>query len=158
MVDFRNTIVICTANLGFDFAREGHSLGFARDTAETSYDVLREKLVADAKRAFRPELLNRFDETVVFRKLDKSDMAAVLALEIGRLQARLKDAHVELSLDRKATEFLVEKGYDSALGARPLRRVVQEYVEDPLADLVLAGKARPKMRARLARDGKSLKF
>ena len=158
VVDFRNTIVICTANLGFDFAREGHSLGFARDTAETSYDVLREKLVADAKRAFRPELLNRFDETVVFRKLDKSDMAAVLALEIGRLQSRLKDAHVELSLDRKATEFLVEKGYDSALGARPLRRVVQEYVEDPLADLVLAGKARPKMRARLARDGKSLKF
>ena len=158
VVDFRNTIVICTANLGFDFAREGHSLGFARDTAETSYDVLREKMVADAKRAFRPELLNRFDETVVFRKLDKSDMAAVLALEVERLQARLKDAHVTLTLDRKATEFLVEKGYDSALGARPLRRVVQEFVEDPLADLVLAGKAKPRMRARLAKDGKSLRF
>ena len=82
----------------------------------------------------------------------------MLALEVERLQARLKDAHVTLTLDRKATEFLVEKGYDSALGARPLRRVVQEFVEDPLADLVLAGKAKPRMRARLAKDGKSLRF
>ena len=158
IIDFRNTIVICTANLGFDFAREGHSLGFARDTAETNYDVLREKLLGEAKRAFRPELLNRFDETVVFKKLEKADMAAILDLEIARLQARLAPAHIALSLDKSATDFLVEKGYDSALGARPLRRVVQDYVEDPLADLVLAGKAKPRMRARLAKDGQSLKF
>lgn len=158
IIDFRNTIVICTANLGFDFAREGHSLGFARDTAETNYDVLREKLLGEAKRAFRPELLNRFDETVVFKKLEKADMAAILDLEIARLQARLADAHITLSLDKSATDFLVEKGYDSALGARPLRRVVQDYVEDPLADLVLAGKAKPRMRAKLSKDGQSLKF
>ena len=158
VIDFRNTIVICTANLGFDFAREGHALGFAAETTETSYDLLREKLLDEAKRAFRPELLNRFDETVVFRKLEKTDLEKILALEIAKLQARLEDLHIALTLDRKAAAFLVEKGYDSALGARPLRRVVQEYVEDPLADLVLAGKAKPRLRLKLAKDGKSLKF
>ena len=158
VIDFRNTIIVCTANLGFDFAREGHSLGFAKDTAETSYDVLREKLLAEAKRAFRPELLNRFDETVVFKKLERADVASILALEIKKLQSRLAAAHITLSLDKKASDFLVEKGYDPSLGARPLRRVVQTYVEDPLADLVLAGKTRPRMRAHLAKDGQSLKF
>ena len=158
VVDFRNTIVICTANLGFDFAREGHTLGFAKDTAETSFDVLKEKLLSEAKRAFRPELLNRFDETVVFRKLGKPDLEKILELELDRLRERLKGAHVELSLDRKAVEFLVDKGSDSALGARPLRRTVQEYVEDPLADLILAGKAKARVRGRLSKDGQSLKF
>ena len=158
VIDFRNTIIICTANLGFDFAREGHTLGFATETAETSYDMLKEKLLGEAKRTFRPELLNRFDETVVFRKLEKADMSKILALELKKLEARLAEMHISLSLDKKAEEFLVEKGYDSALGARPLRRVVQEYVEDPLADLVLAGKTKPKMHGRLAKDGQSVKF
>ena len=158
IIDFRNTIIICTANLGFDFAREGHTLGFAKDTAETSFDVLKEKLLGEAKRAFRPELLNRFDETVVFKKLEKEDMKKILALELAKLQSRLKGQHITLSLDKKATDFLIEKGYDSALGARPLRRVVQDYIEDPLADLVLAGKIKPRMRGKLAKDGQSLKF
>ena len=158
VIDFRNTIIICTANLGFDFAREGHTLGFATETAETSYDVLREKLLSEAKRTFRPELLNRFDETVVFRKLEKGDTESILKLELAKLQSRLRDSHIALSLDKKATAFLVEKGYDSALGARPLRRVVQDFVEDPLADLVLAGKSKPRMRGKLAKDGKSIKF
>ena len=158
IIDFRNTIVICTANLGFDFAREGHSLGFAKATAETSYDVLKEKLLDEAKRTFRPELLNRFDETVVFRKLEKEDLRRILSLEIAKLQERLGDAHVSLTLDRRAAEFLIEKGSNAALGARPLRRVVQDYVEDPLADLILAGKAKSRLRAKLAKDGKSLRF
>lgn len=158
IIDFRNTIIICTANLGFDFAREGHSLGFTRDTAETNYEVLKEKLLGEAKRTFRPELLNRFDETVVFKKLEKADMSAILKLEIARLQTRLKDAHIALTLDKKAADFLIEKGYNSALGARPLRRVVQDYVEDPLADLVLSGKAKSRMRAKLDKGGLGLRF
>ena len=158
VVDFRNTIIICTANLGFDFAREGHSLGFAQNTAETNYEMLREKLMSEARRTFRPELLNRFDDIVVFRKLEKGDMKSILALELKKLQARLKDSHIDLSLDAKAVDFLVEKGYDSALGARPLRRVVQQYIEDPLADAVLSGKIKPRMRGRLDKDGKSIKF
>ena len=158
VIDFRNTIIICTANLGFDFAREGHALGFAKDTAETSFEMLKEKLLSEAKRTFRPELLNRFDETVVFRKLEKPDLEKILDLELAKLQSRLDEAHITLSLDRKAKAFLVEKGTDGALGARPLRRVVQDYVEDPLADLVLAGKAKSKLRGRLAKDGKGLRF
>ena len=120
--------------------------------------MLREKLLAEAKRTFRPELLNRFDETVVFRKLERDDMKAILALEIEKLQKRLEDAHVKLTLDPKAIDFLVEKGYDPALGARPLRRVVQEHVEDPLAELVLEGKTHNRMRLKLAKDGQSLTF
>jgi ATP-dependent Clp protease ATP-binding subunit ClpC len=158
VVDFRNTIIICTANLGFDFAREGHSLGFAQNTAETSYEMLREKLMSEARRTFRPELLNRFDDIVVFRKLEKADMKSILELELAKLQERLQDSHIALSLDAKAVDFLVEKGYDSALGARPLRRVVQQYIEDPLADAVLSGKVKPRMRGRLDKDGKSIRF
>ena len=158
IIDFRNTIVICTANLGFDFAREGHTLGFAKDTAETSFDLLKEKLLGEAKRTFRPELLNRFDEIVVFRKLEKSDMESILKLELEKLQSRLKDLHVSITLDRKAMAFLIDKGYDSSLGARPLRRVVQDYIEDPLADLVLAGKLKPRMRGRLAKDGQTIRI
>lgn len=157
-VDFRNTIIICTANLGFDFAKEGHSLGFATKTADTSYDVLKEKLLAEAKKAFRPELLNRFDDTVVFKKLSREDIASVLELELSKLQKRLDQMHVKLVLDKKAKEFLADKGYDSSLGARPLRRVVQEFVEDPLADAVLAGKIKKTMRGRLDKDGGKLKF
>ena len=158
VIDFRNTIIICTANLGFDFAREGHSLGFATRTSENSYDVLREKLMGEAKKTFRPELLNRFDETVVFRKLEKADLVKVLDLEVAKLCERLENAHISLSLDPKAAEFLVGKGYDSALGARPLRRIVQEYLEDPLADMMLAGKAKPRIRVKYDKAAGRLKF
>ena len=158
VVDFRNTMVICTANLGFDFAREGHTLGFSTETAETSYDVLKEKLVSEAKRAFRPELLNRFDETVVFRRLGKDDLRKILALELDALDTRLAKLGSRLSLDAKAADLIVDRGYDSALGARPLRRVVQELVEDPVADMLLAGKSPAVIRGRLAKDGKSIVF
>ena len=158
VVDFRNTMIICTANLGFDFAREGHTMGFSTETAETSYDVLKEKLVSEAKRAFRPELLNRFDETVVFRRLGKDDLRKILAIELDALDTRLSKLGSRLTLDAKSIDFIVDRGYDSALGARPLRRVVQEQVEDPLADMLLAGKAPALIRGRLARDGKSIVF
>ena len=158
VVDFRNTIIICTANLGFDFAREGRSLGFQSETIETSHEVLRNKLIDEAKKTFRPELLNRYDDTVVFKKLDRADVEKILKLELDKLQARLKDNKIKLSLDRKAVDFLVEKGYSPSLGARPLRRVMQTYVEDPLAEAILAGKAHARMKAKLASDGKSLKF
>lgn len=158
IIDFRNTLVICTANLGFDFAKEGHTLGFARNTAETSYEMLEEKLKAEAKRTFRPELLNRFDETVVFKKLEKSDMLRILDIELKKLSARLGDSKITLKLGKKAAEFLVEKGYDSTLGARPLRRVIQEYLEDPLADLILEGKAKSKISATLSKDATHLIF
>ncbi len=155
-IDFRNTIIICTANLGFDFAREGRKLGFSTEDASTSHEALKEKLLSECKRTFRPELLNRFDEMVVFRKLGREQIGSILKLELSRLSERLKNTGISLTLEKDAEDFLAEKGLDTALGARPLRRVIQDYVEDPLAELVLAGKTKRRMRVKLAKDGKTL--
>ena len=158
-VDFRNTIVIATANLGFDFAREGKSFGFSQEEASSSYEALRDKLMDEAKRTFRPELLNRFDETVVFRKLGREDVTRILDLELAKLRARLSERDMTLELDSKAVNFLCDKGADDALGARPLRRAVQHWVEDPLADHLLRETFAPgRITATVAKDGASLVF
>ena len=159
-VDFRNTIIICTANLGFDFAKEGKSFGFSQENASQSYDTLRDKLMDEAKRTFRPELLNRFDETLVFRKLEREDVLVVLDLELAQLRSRLSAKDMTLVLDKKATDFLVSKGLDDAMGARPLRRAVQRYVEDPLAEMLLR-EDEPKegrIKATLDKKGDALTF
>ncbi len=158
-VDFRNTIVIATANLGFDFAKEGKSFGFSQETASASYETLRDKLMEEAKRTFRPELLNRFDETVVFRKLEKNDVVTILDIELAKLRTRLSERDMTLELDKKATDFLVTKGSDDAMGARPLRRAVQHYVEDPLADLLLREELVPgRIKVSLTKDETALSF
>ena len=158
-VDFRNTIVIATANLGFDFAKEGKSFGFSQETASASYETLRDKLMEEAKRTFRPELLNRFDETVVFRKLEKQDVVTILDIELAKLRTRLSERDMTLELDKKATDFLVTKGSDDAMGARPLRRAVQHYVEDPLADLLLREELVPgRIKVSLTKDETALSF
>ena len=158
-VDFRNTIVIATANLGFDFAREGKSFGFSQETASTSYEGLRDKLLEEAKRTFRPELLNRFDETVVFRKLGREEVAKILDLELAKLRARLSEQDMTLELDKKAVDFLCDKGSDEAMGARPLRRAVQHWVEDPLADMLLRETLVPgRIKATLDKDTSALVF
>ena len=158
-VDFRNTIVIATANLGFDFAKEGKAFGFSQETASTSYETLRDKLMEEAKRTFRPELLNRFDETVVFRKLGKEDVATILGLELAKVRTRLSERDMTLELDKKAVDFLVAKGSDDAMGARPLRRAVQHHVEDPLADLLLRGTLVPgRIKVSTDKDATALTF
>ena len=155
----RNTIVIATANLGFDFAKEGKSFGFSQETASASYETLRDKLLEEAKRTFRPELLNRFDETVVFRKLEKNDVVTILDIELAKLRTRLSERDMTLELDKKATDFLVTKGSDDAMGARPLRRAVQHYVEDPLADLLLREELVPgRIKVSLTKDETALSF
>ena len=159
VIDFKNTIIIATANLGFDFAREGQSFGFSQEEASTSYETLKEKLLGEAKRTFRPELLNRFDETVVFRKLDTKNVEVILNLELALLRSRLSEKDMTLDLDKKAVAFLVKQGSDEAMGARPLRRAVQRHVEDPLAELLLGESLKPgKIKATLAKDGGRLQF
>ena len=159
VIDFKNTIIIATANLGFDFAREGQSFGFSQEEASTSYETLKEKLLGEAKRTFRPELLNRFDETVVFRKLDTKNVEVILDLELALLRSRLSEKDMTLDLDKKAVAFLVKQGSDEAMGARPLRRAVQRHVEDPLAELLLSESLKPgKIKATLAKDGGHLQF
>jgi len=136
-VDFRNTVVILTSNLGFDTARQGRGLGFSQDTVVNDYERMKAQMIEESKRVFKPELLNRFDEIVVFRRLEREDVVQILDLELAKVRARLADRGINIELTDAATAFLVEKGFDPALGARPLRRAVERYVEDPLADELL---------------------
>ena len=139
LVDFRNTVVILTSNLGFDTAKQGQGLGFVRETAVEDYGRLRDRMINAAKQVFKPELLNRFDDIIVFKKLDKSDVVKILDIELSKVRQRLESKAITLELDAPATEFLVGKGYDPALGARPLRRTVERFLEDPLAEELLRG-------------------
>jgi len=101
------------------------------------YERMKAQMIEEAKRVFKPELLNRFDEIVVFRRLERADVVQILDLELAKVRVRLADRGVNIELTDAATAFLVEKGFDPALGARPLRRAVERYVEDPLADELL---------------------
>ena len=136
-VDFRNTVVILTSNLGFDTEKQG--LGFVRESATEDYGRLRDRMINAAKLVFKPELLNRFDDIIVFRKLDKTDVVKILELELGKVRQRLTAKSIQLELSDEATEFLVTKGFDASLGARPLRRTVERFLEDPLAEELLRG-------------------
>jgi ATP-dependent Clp protease ATP-binding subunit ClpC len=136
-VDFRNTVVILTSNLGFDFAKQGKGLGFTRETVGDDYERLKAQLMTEAKLVFKPELLNRFDDVIVFRKLERADVVRILEIELGKVRARLATKGVTIELTPAASAFLVDKGFDAALGARPLRRAIERYLEDPLADEIL---------------------
>jgi len=137
-VDFRNTVIILTTNLGSDFVRKG-GLGFTEASSVVSYETLKARMLEEVKRVFKPEFLNRIDEIVVFRQFDKPEMVQILELEIRKVTARLDRKGIHLVLTPEAQEFLLEKGFDQAMGARPLRRAVQRYLEDPLAEDILRG-------------------
>jgi ATP-dependent Clp protease ATP-binding subunit ClpC len=139
VVNFRNTIVLMTSNVGSDILRKQGTLGFGVATAETSYEKMKERILDEAKRLFRPEFLNRLEDIIVFRSLSRADLIQILDLEIGKVTARLKHKNIQLALDAKAKDFLVEKGYDPQYGARPMRRAVERYLEDSLAEELLRG-------------------
>ena len=139
-VDFRNTVVILTSNLGFDTAKQGRGLGFSQDTVVHDYERMKAQMIEESKRVFKPELLNRFDDIVVFRRLEREDVVQILDLELAKVRVRLADRGINIELTDAATAFLADKGFDSALGARPLRRAVERYVEDPIADELLQRK------------------
>jgi ATP-dependent Clp protease ATP-binding subunit ClpC len=143
-VDFRNAIIVMTSNIGADMIKNQTSFGFAmkRDEAteeRLSYDDMRKKLNESLKRAFRPEFINRMDSVVIFRSLNKDDIKQIVSLELSKVSERLKDHSLTLTASEEALAVLAELGYDSEFGARPLRRVIQQKVEDPLSDRVLAG-------------------
>jgi ATP-dependent Clp protease ATP-binding subunit ClpC len=139
VVDFRNTIVLLTSNVGAETIKKQSTIGFTPMSDEHSYEKMREKIMDEAKRAFRPEFLNRLDDIIVFRALTKPDLIEILSLEVSKVMQRLKVRNIELQLDDKAKDFLVEKGYDPTYGARPMRRSVERYLEDPLAEQILRG-------------------
>ena len=138
-IDFRNTVIILTSNLGFDQEKQGLGLGFARDVAAEDYDRLRNRMINAAKQLFKPELLNRLDDIIVFRKLDKADVVQILDIELANVRQSLEGKGIQLTLDTAATDLLVTKGFDPSLGARPLRRVIERMLKDPLAEELLRG-------------------
>jgi ATP-dependent Clp protease ATP-binding subunit ClpC len=140
VVNFRNTIILMTSNVGSDTIKKQSSMGFSPITDANSYEAMREKILEEAKKTFRPEFLNRLDDIIVFRSLTKPDLIGILDLEINKVMARLmKNRNIALQLDDKAKDFLVGKGYDPQYGARPMRRAVERFLEDPLAEELLKG-------------------
>jgi ATP-dependent Clp protease ATP-binding subunit ClpC len=139
VVNFRNTIVLMTSNIGSDTIRKQSTLGFSPISDENSYEKMRDKIMDEAKKTFRPEFLNRLDDIIVFRSLTKPDLIEILDLEITKVMQRLKARNIVLQLDDKAKDHLVSKGYDPLYGARPMRRAVERSLEDPLAEEILRG-------------------
>jgi ATP-dependent Clp protease ATP-binding subunit ClpB len=133
-VDFRNTLIIMTSNLGSEYL-------VSQAEGEDS-DAVRDQVMDVVRAHFRPEFLNRVDEILLFHRLKREEMTGIVDIQIKRLQKLLADRKLTIALDDKAREWLGTKGYDPAYGARPLKRAIQKYVQDPLAELVLAGKLR----------------
>ncbi|MGJ8675937.1 MAG: ATP-dependent Clp protease ATP-binding subunit [Akkermansiaceae bacterium] len=137
-IDFRNTIIILTSNVGASTIKRQTSLGFGAMSAdESDFEGMKTKILEEAKRAFKPEFLNRLDEAVVFHMLEKKALNVIVDLECTKLFKRLEDRGIKLKLAADARELLMEKGYDPNYGARPMRRAVERYLEDPLAEALL---------------------
>ena len=137
-VDFRNTIVIMTSNIGASTISKNQTLGFSvGDDSGLSYDEMKDRIMGELKKVFRPELLNRIDEVIVFHKLTKDEIMVIVELMMKRLRDQMGEHEAAIELTDSAKELLVDKGYDPTMGARPLRRAIQRYIEDPLADFVL---------------------
>jgi ATP-dependent Clp protease ATP-binding subunit ClpC len=143
-VDFRNTIVIMTSNIGSSSISKNQGFGFAvGEEAGLSYDEMKSRVMGELKKVFRPELLNRIDEVIVFPKLSKEEILQIVEILMKRLREQMAQHEVTIELTDEAKELLVDKGYDPAMGARPLRRAIQRYIEDPLADYVLGRELDP---------------
>jgi ATP-dependent Clp protease ATP-binding subunit ClpC len=144
-VDFKNTIVIMTSNIGAASIAKNTTLGFSvgEDEMGVSHDDMKSRIMGELKKVFRPELLNRIDEVIVFHKLSKDEIKSIVDQLMKRLREQMKVHEVSIELTDAAKELMVEKGYDPTMGARPLRRAIQRFIEDPLADFVLARNLKP---------------
>jgi ATP-dependent Clp protease ATP-binding subunit ClpC len=139
-IDFRNTIIIMTSNVGASTIKRQTSLGFgAMNADESDFEGMKEKILEESKRYFKPEFLNRLDDLVVFHMLEKVDLNQIVDLEVSKLVKRLKEKEIVMTLSPEARDLLAEKGFDPAYGARPMRRAVERFLEDPLAEALLRG-------------------
>ena len=143
-IDFRNTIIIMTSNVGASTIKRQTALGFGAMTEdEADFEGMKGKILEEAKKHFRPEFLNRLDDLVVFHMLEKKDLNQIVDLEVNKLVKRLAEKEIALTLTAEARDFLSEKGFDPSYGARPMRRAVERFLEDPLAEAVLRGSVKP---------------
>ncbi|MEN8661776.1 MAG: ATP-dependent Clp protease ATP-binding subunit [Lentimonas sp.] len=160
-IDFRNTILIMTSNVGADILQRNTSMGFGIESnAESEYEKIREKILDETKRVFKPEFLNRLNDLVIFKSLAREDMKAIVELELRNVSTRLKSQDFTFEFSEEAKAFLINKGYDEKYGARPLRRAIERHLEDNLAEAILGGeiKAGELIRVDLDEASKDLKF
>jgi ATP-dependent Clp protease ATP-binding subunit ClpC len=144
-VDFRHAIVIMTSNIGASEIARNTPLGFAVSDDETgiTYEDMKNRIMGELKKVFRPEFLNRIDDVIVFHKLAKDEIKQIVELLLRRIRESLRERELQLELTEDAKDLLVEKGWDPSMGARPLRRAIQRFIEDPLADFVLRAELIP---------------
>ena len=144
-IDFRNTIIIMTSNVGAETLKRQTTMGVGavKPLGEHEYDAMRDKLLEEAKKAFKPEFINRLDDIIVFHQLTRLDLMKIVDLEVEKVFHRVKAKEVHIELETTAKEFLIEKGYDPTYGARPMRRAVERYLEDPFAEELLRGNVKP---------------
>jgi ATP-dependent Clp protease ATP-binding subunit ClpC len=140
-IDFRNTIIIMTSNVGAEILRRQTTMGFGatKPLGEHEFEAMRDRLLEEAKKVFKPEFINRLDDIIVFHQLTKADLMQIVELEVAKVLRRVKAKEVHIELEQSAKEFLIEKGYDPQYGARPMRRAVERYLEDPFAEELLRG-------------------
>jgi ATP-dependent Clp protease ATP-binding subunit ClpC len=138
-IDFRNTIIIMTSNVGAELIKRQTALGFGAIAGHGSYEAMRDKILDESKRVFKPEFLNRLDDIIVFHRLERNDLVKIVDLEVAKVIERVRAKDIRVQLDTTAVEFLIDRGYDPTYGARPMRRAVEKYLEDPLAEEFLRG-------------------
>jgi len=139
MVDFKNCVIIMTSNIGAYGIEHSKKIGFSAEQADRGYDRMKEGILEELKKEFRPEFLNRLDDIIVFHKLSKDDIKHIADLMLAVVRKRLHDRDIDLSFTDGAVNYLAEHGYDESYGARPLRRMIQQLVEDELSEEILAG-------------------
>ncbi len=142
-VDFRNTIIIMTSNVGAELIKKQSTLGFGAPKLDGNHEAMREKIMEETKKVFKPEFLNRLDDIIVFQSLEKPMLAKIVDLEVAKVVNRIKGKEIHVTLDEQAYAFLIEKGYDTTYGARPLRRAVERYLEHPMAEDLLREVIKP---------------
>ncbi|MGB4752137.1 MAG: ATP-dependent Clp protease ATP-binding subunit [Fervidobacterium sp.] len=160
IVDFRNTIVIMTSNIGgSEIVSSKKNLGFVEnETYEQDFSEMKDKVIDEVKKVFRPEFINRVDEIIVFHKLTKEHIEQIIEILLRDIRARLSEREINLVLSPEAKEFLVNVGYDSVYGARPLKRAIQRYIEDPLAEELLRGDIESESEVLVVPEGEKLTF
>jgi len=139
-VAFSNAVLIMTSNIGAEVIKDSGGMGFRQRSAEVDYQTMKKQLIGEVEKHFRPEFLNRVDDTIVFRSLTRDDLTHIVELELDKVRERLGAKDMELAMKRRAVDLVIDKGYNPEFGARPLRRAVERYIEDPLSEQILAGK------------------
>jgi ATP-dependent Clp protease ATP-binding subunit ClpC len=153
-VSFKNTIVIMTSNIGAELLRKTGAIGFKTQGEDITYKDMKERLLEAVKKTFKPEFLNRVDDVIVFRSLNKEDLKHIVEIEVREVQQRLREKNIDLIIDNKAKDFIIDKGFDVVFGARPLKRTIQRYLENPLAEELLAGEYKAGSKIKITWDKK----